>query len=121
MAAKVWHDECFMVGMLRITTNESERVIEMVLEGRVTGPWAEELHRVWLELVPHIDAKKLSIDLRNVTYADDKGKQVLVTMFSQADTELIADTIGTQYLAEQVRERSNAESAPKEAGNASNA
>lgn len=97
--------------MLRITTHDSEEQVQIVLEGRVAGAWAKELERVWVELVPKIASKKLSIDLREVTYADESGKQVLVKMSSRPETELLAGTLGTQYLAKQIQERSNTERA----------
>jgi len=97
--------------MLRITTHDSEEQVHIVLEGRVAGAWAKELERVWAELVPKIASKKLSIDMREVTYADESGKQVLVKMSSHGDTEMLAGTLGTQYLAKQIRDRSNAERA----------
>ena len=49
----------------------------MKLEGRVAGPWAAELGRVWAETAPLLASRKLIIDLHNVTYADASGKQVL--------------------------------------------
>jgi len=88
--------------MLRITFNETESGMELVLEGRIVGPWVQELERVWVETAPRLGSKKLSIDLRNVTYADASGKRVLRTIFSQSGAELVANSLGIQDLAEQV-------------------
>jgi hypothetical protein len=88
--------------MLRISTSETESRIELVLEGRIVGPWVQELERVWVETAPRLGTKKLSIDLRNVTYADASGKRVLRSIFSQSGAELVANSLGVQDLAKQV-------------------
>jgi anti-anti-sigma regulatory factor len=88
--------------MLRISTSETESRIELVLEGRIVGPWVQELERVWVETAPRLGTKKLSIDLRNVTYADASGKRVLRSILSQSGAELVANSLGVQDLAKQV-------------------
>jgi hypothetical protein len=93
--------------MLRITIHESGEGMGMILEGRVAGPWAEELNRLWVETAPRLGSRKLSIDLCNVTYADARGKQVLAEIFSQTGAELAASTLGIQDLAGEVVRKSN--------------
>ena len=88
--------------MLRITFQESGNVVRMVLEGRVAGPWVEELDRVWVEAAPRIESKKLSIDLTNVTYADAAGKRVLRSIFSQSGAKLVASSLGLQDLVQEI-------------------
>jgi anti-anti-sigma regulatory factor len=87
---------------LRITIQDKAEALEMTLEGRVAGPWASELDRVWVEAAPRLRSKKLVIDLHNVTYADASGKQVLRTIYAQTHAELVATTPWTQFLAEEV-------------------
>lgn len=74
----------------------------MRLEGRVAGPWANELDRVWVETAPRLGSKKLVIDLHNVTYADASGKQVLRDIYAQTHAKLLTSTPWTQFLAEEV-------------------
>ena len=74
----------------------------MRLEGRVAGPWASELNRVWVETAPQLASKKLIIDLHNVTYADVTGKKVLKDIYEQTNAELVANTPWTQFLAEEI-------------------
>ena len=88
--------------MLRITISESDHAIVIKLEGRIAGPWAEELDRVWVETAPHLGSRKLTIQLSNVTYADAAGKRVLREIAAQADAELVTDSLWTQCLAEEV-------------------
>ncbi len=74
----------------------------MRLEGRVAGPWASELDRVWLDTAPRLASKKLIIDLHNVTYADATGKQVLSTIYAQTQATFITNTPWAQFLEEEV-------------------
>lgn len=87
---------------MRITIQETPEEIEMRLEGRVAGPWAAELGRVWAETAPLLASRKLIIDLHNVTYADASGKQVLRSIYSQTNASLVASTPWTQFLAAEV-------------------
>jgi hypothetical protein len=74
----------------------------MRLEGRVAGPRASELDRVWVEAAPRLTAKKVIIDIHNVTYADAAGKQVLRTIYAQTNAAFITNTPWAQFLAEEV-------------------
>lgn len=88
--------------MLKITFHDTDEAVELRLDGRVAGPWAEELGRVWVETAPQLTQKKLIIDLHNVTYADAVGKQVLRKIYHQTHAELVTNTPWTQFLAEEV-------------------
>jgi anti-anti-sigma regulatory factor len=88
--------------MLRITINESDDTMAICLEGRIAGPWAEELGRAWAEAAPRLSSRALSIDLTNVTYADRTGKQVLREIYSLATPMLIASSSWTHYLVQEI-------------------
>jgi len=89
--------------MLRITTQKSDTAIEIKLEGRVAGPWVAEISRAWMETAPQLGSRKLSLDLRNVTYADAGGKKVLSDIHAETGAELMVSTPWTQYLADEIR------------------
>lgn len=74
----------------------------MKLEGRLAGPWAVELDRVWTETAPKILSKKLIVDLQNVTYADVAGKRVLQKIYVQTNAQFVAVSPSTQFLAEEI-------------------
>jgi hypothetical protein len=74
----------------------------MKLEGRVAGPWANELDRVWSETSPKLPSKSLIIDLHNVTYADLAGKQVLHKIYAQTNAKFVAASPSSQFLAEEI-------------------
>lgn len=88
------------------------------LEGRVAGPWVEVLRRVWVDTAPGVGSRKLSIDLRDVTYVDAGGKRVLANMYGRQNVELLTGSTWTQYLAKEIAANSeNSSSERSENGN----
>jgi anti-anti-sigma regulatory factor len=87
---------------VRITIQQSEDATLLTLEGRVAGPWATELSRVWSEQASQWAQQKLVLDLSNVIFADADGTEVLREIYSQARPEVIANTPWTRYLAAQI-------------------
>ena len=87
---------------MRITLQEDGNVTTLTLEGRVAGPWAEELSRFWQEKASQLARKKLMIDICNVIYADEDGMRVLREIHSQSGGEVLANTPWTQHLAREI-------------------
>ena len=88
--------------VLRITLEEKSDAVVLKLEGRLAGPWAAELGRLWEEKAPAFAQKKLSLDLRETTFADAGGIRILQTIYAQTGAAILAGTPWTQYLAEEV-------------------
>jgi anti-anti-sigma regulatory factor len=87
---------------LRISITQTTVSVAITLEGRIAGPWAAELGRSWSELTPPLGTRKLVIDLRDATYADETGLKVLRDIYSETSAELLTSTPWTKYLAEEV-------------------
>jgi len=88
--------------VLRITLEEKPDAVVLKLEGRLAGPWAAELGRLWEEKAPAVAQKKLSLDLRETTFADAVGIRILKAIYSQTGAVILSGTPWTQYLAEEV-------------------
>ena len=99
--------------VLRITVEEDSHAIVIKLEGRIAGPWAAELDRLWKEKAPAAAQKKLSLDLRDITFADAGGIAVLRAIYSQTGAAILTGTPWTEYLAEEVA-RKNVQQADTE-------
>ena len=93
--------------MLRIYFQENSNAIVIKLEGRVAGPWAAELGRLWEEKAPAVAQKKLSLDLRETTFADAAGIRVLRAIYSQTGAAILTGTPWTEYLAEEVARKNS--------------
>ena len=62
--------------MLRITCREKGSTVLIKLEGRLVGPWVEELRLKVLQLRPSETA--LEVDISDLSFADDAGEQLLL-------------------------------------------
>jgi hypothetical protein len=87
--------------MLRITIEEGERAQTIKLDGKMAGPWVEELDRTWRLLVPSLGGKQLVIDMRNVTFVDGKGRQLLREIHQQTAACFLTDSLLTRYFADE--------------------
>ena len=93
--------------MLRITLEEKSDAVVLKLEGRLAGPWAAELGRLWDEKAPAFAQKKLSLDLREITFADAGGIRILQDIYCQTGAAILSGTPWTQYLAEEVASKNS--------------
>ncbi len=66
--------------MLKITTHRETHSTTFQLEGRLAGPWVEELERCWTSAVRRPEKHPFHLDLTGVTYVDAKGKDLLKTI-----------------------------------------
>jgi anti-anti-sigma regulatory factor len=70
--------------MLKITTHADAGRITLELEGRVTGPWVEELKDCWQRAA--IGNRQVGIILKEVTFIDEAGRKLLADMCRQRVT-----------------------------------
>ena len=87
--------------VLRISMNDDAIAATLKVEGKVVGPWATELGRTWHDLWASARQKRLRLDIRGVTFADQKGTQILREIVRATGAEVIADSPLTQYFANQ--------------------
>jgi hypothetical protein len=88
-------------GTLKITIEEAPAVVTIGLEGRVAGPWVDELSRTWCSLAPSLGRRELLIDLRNVIFIDRAGISLLAEIYSKTGAQFRADTPLMKYFAEE--------------------
>ncbi len=88
--------------MLRITILDGDEATRLTLEGRLAGPWAEELRRSFDEWVLLQSDKKLIVDVTDLTYADAAGKQVLNKIYAETNADFVTSSPWNQYLATEV-------------------
>ena len=69
--------------MLRITITTRPEGVTVALEGRLAGPWVDELARCWKALTATQDAGSVCVQLEAVTFIDAAGKELLRTMHAR--------------------------------------
>lgn len=69
--------------MLKITTLTNAESTALRLEGRLAGPWVQELERCWDSVVGMPTRHPLTVDLSAVTDLDPDGKDLLKKIHRQ--------------------------------------
>jgi hypothetical protein len=89
--------------LLRISVQNGNDELTLKVEGKLTGPWIGELTREWDSLTPFPHGKKLSLDLRGMTFVDRNGVEALGRIYGLTGAEILADTPLTQDFARKIR------------------
>ncbi|HEU0068380.1 MAG TPA: hypothetical protein VFQ26_03865 [Nitrospiraceae bacterium] len=87
--------------MLKITTLVNAESTVFRLEGRLAGPWVQELELCWDSTVGMTTNHLLSVDLSAVTYVDSDGKDLLKKIHQQG-AKLIASGCLTSCLVNEI-------------------
>lgn len=92
--------------MLRVTFDKGLEATTVKLEGKIIGPWADELKRAWKELAADRPAESIIIDLSGVTFISSEGKSILAGMSKQG-ADLRAGNLMTKYVVDEILRRKN--------------
>lgn len=88
--------------MLKISVEESESSVRLILEGRLVGPWVAEFQRSCQE--QDMKFRNLTIDLCGLTGMDTNGQAFLQELFQQGAVLTCSDVLN-QYLVELMSHR----------------
>ena len=88
--------------MLRIMIDTARVESTLRLEGRLAGPWVDELARVWAQLRTTSDAGSTRIDLDGLTFVSEAGRSLLRRLHEEG-AELVANGCMTRAIAEDLR------------------
>ena len=87
--------------MLRISVEEDPVALSLILEGRLVGPWVDELRRLCEEHGALAKGRQTIVDLCGVTAMDQQGQALLDDLF-QRGAALRCSDVMNQYLVEQM-------------------
>lgn len=90
--------------MLKITEERDEKALTLKLAGRLAGEWTPELERCWRYTMATLQPMAVNLDLSEVTFVDDAGKQLLLAM-AKAQVKFIAADVQMRALVEQIMRR----------------
>lgn len=93
--------------MLRIDYENSPGSTRLKLEGKLAGPWVDEVARTWFDVIGEKPAKEVTVDLSGVTFVDPDGKKLLRWMLDRG-AKLCDGHLMTQYIVDQVRQDAGA-------------
>ena len=88
--------------MLKITENKNAVPVSLsiILEGKLVGPWVEELNSYWRQMSVN-QQSCVVIDLTGVTFIDANGKALLTRLWQQG-AELRAAGCLTRCVVEEI-------------------
>ncbi|HVA71525.1 MAG TPA: TolC family protein [Candidatus Limnocylindrales bacterium] len=106
--------------MMKVTIEREGTRTRLRVEGKISGPWVDELRRCWESLPVESPEHPIAIELADVSYIDDAGK-VLITQMVQAGAEIWAQGCSTAAIVKSIRpgaqrERSGAPAKPSGRG-----
>jgi anti-anti-sigma regulatory factor len=90
--------------MMRITFYKDKETLTLKLEGSLTGCWVKEFKSCWQAANDIKNVQRITLDLSEVTFVDDEGKEALALMH-QAGSEISATNVLTGFIAEEIREQ----------------
>jgi anti-anti-sigma regulatory factor len=90
--------------MLKIVEQGDEGSLTFKLAGRLAGDWTPELERCWRLAVSVQQPASVNMDLTEVTFVDDAGKELLMAMAGE-QVKLIAADVQMTALVEQIARR----------------
>jgi ABC-type transporter Mla MlaB component len=94
--------------MLRITNEpDGDGRVRLRLEGRLTGPWVDELRRVYAGLLPAFEGRPPAfvLDLAEVSFVDGAG----IALVRALAREGVLFANPSAFVAEQLKEVSDAQ------------
>ena len=90
--------------MLKVTLNNSDNGVTLVLEGRLCGACSAEAQRTWHSAHANSGEKQIFIDLTGVSYVDHDGEALLQDMLEQGVTVRVGG-IWMDHLVADLRRR----------------
>jgi hypothetical protein len=85
--------------MLKITIKTSPVGTVFEVEGKLAGPWVQELEGCWREASD--SERSVRVMLCGITFIDDKGRDLLVEMYRHG-AELVADGCMNKAMVEEI-------------------
>jgi anti-anti-sigma regulatory factor len=86
--------------MLKITLHDSPGEFRLKLEGRLSGPWVNELEQVWKTASSTTHGRKTVLDLAEVDFVDPAGESLLARLHAEG----VALVAVTPFIRAVVRE-----------------
>jgi ABC-type transporter Mla MlaB component len=78
--------------------SDSDQAIQLQLEGKLIGPWVEELQRLSGEALSQ--QKAVSLDLERVWFVDSRG----VTLLRDLAKKQVSELNCSQFVSQQLKE-----------------
>jgi anti-anti-sigma regulatory factor len=92
--------------MLMITEQRKLDVLIFILAGALAGDWVVEFNRCWRSASESLNAPRIVVDLTEVTFVDDLGREVLGQIMNEG-AELIARDVLMKSIVDEIAKESS--------------
>ncbi|HZS07097.1 MAG TPA: hypothetical protein VFD58_19830 [Blastocatellia bacterium] len=92
--------------MLRIDIHQGKKVTNLILAGKLMGPWVTELERCWNAMLCAETCRPILpilVDLSKVTFIDERGKH-LVAQMCQSGARLVGTGLIAGFFCREIEE-----------------
>jgi anti-anti-sigma regulatory factor len=96
--------------MLRISVLNGSQSARLKLEGKLAHEWVMEAQKAWTGLIDIAGKKKVVVDLADISFVDDPGKELLSLMHGSGSELVGSGPMITALIEEVQRNRANAKS-----------
>ena len=90
--------------MMKITVHKDSDKTMLKPAGTLVGEWVGELQLCWQQAVTPSEPRLIRVDLTEVTYVDDAGKELLTLMYHHGVELMTADVLMKAIVEEVMRE-----------------
>jgi anti-anti-sigma regulatory factor len=90
--------------MLRISVLNGSQSARLKLEGKLAHEWVAEAQKAWAALIDIAGKKKVIVDLADISFVDDHGKELL-TLIHRAGNELVGSGPMVTALIEEIHRK----------------
>ena len=71
------------IDMLRITIENTQEKAAIKLEGKLAGPWVDELEQAWSSVSNDRPGNHIGVDIRGLMFIDAGGRKLLRRMCAE--------------------------------------
>jgi hypothetical protein len=89
--------------MLKISILDTPSKRQLLIEGKLVGPWATELAKVWRQATADLNGRALIIDVKGLTTITEDGENVLLELMKEGASFRSSGVFTKQILKQMAR------------------
>lgn len=90
--------------VMKVTAQKHGAPATLKVEGKLAGPWVNELEKTWLDITAEDHDREVVADLSDVTFIDAQGWDLLERMM-ESGAELQAHELLPRYVIGEIKSR----------------
>ena len=93
--------------MFKISINDTPNERRLIVEGRLMGPWVEELRKSWNQAADSLNGRRLVLDLTNTTVIGPEAEKAIFQLMKEGAAFSCGD-VHTKHLLKQLAQQCHA-------------